>query len=78
MSTLQRAKDQEGWAMENIAIKYNSLLCYRIWLVKTDGVIATILMRKWKLDDKIANLPNANVLPRALPSYFNTLLIWPT
>jgi hypothetical protein len=67
MSTLQRAKDQGGWAMENIAIKCKTLLYYRLWLVKTrDGVITT-LMRKWKLDDKIANLPDANVLPRALP-----------
>jgi hypothetical protein len=35
MSTLQRAKDQGGWAIEIIAIKCKTLLYYGVWLVKT-------------------------------------------
>jgi CHAT domain-containing protein len=68
MSTLQRSKDQEGWAMENIAIKCRTLLCYRLWPMKTrDGAITTTLLRKWKLDNTIANPPNAKGLPHTLP-----------
>jgi hypothetical protein len=78
MSTLLRAKDQGGWAMEDMAIKCKTLLYYRLWLVKTrDGVITTTLMRKWKLDDKIAN-PQMQMFCRVhCLTYSNTPLIWP-
>ena len=47
VSTLQRPKDQGGWAMANIDVKCRTLLYARLWLLcAPKGSITTKLMRK--------------------------------
>jgi hypothetical protein len=72
LSTLQQGKSDGGWNMDEISVKCKVLLYSRLVRAKTREGASTIpLLRRWKIDGRLANPPNAHVVPRDLPHLYS-------
>jgi len=66
-TTLQRPKDQGGWALPDIALKGRAFLLGRMWTFAAQKVSATAaFLRTWNLTDAAGNPPHVGKIPSKL------------
>jgi len=69
-TTLQRPKDQGGWALPDVTLKCGALLLGRMRTLAAQKTSATVaFLRTWNLTDVVENTPNIGIIPSKL-AYF--------
>jgi hypothetical protein len=65
-TTIQRPKEQVGWALPDMALKCRALLLGIMWTLAAQVPATAAFLRKWNINDAVENLPHISKIPSKL------------